>query len=124
MSAATHRLVVSAPAASRQLDNTSGRVRRASWRETTGAAGAIFQLFDGSGPNGTLLDTIALSAGQSTRDTYIRDEYDYYGGLYLNVISGTFEGVMVVHHLGEGQHDGLPVVIVGQLDINVNGVPS
>jgi hypothetical protein len=109
------------PAVSQQLDNTGGQVRRLSVRETTGTAGAIFELYDGSGVNGTLIDTIALSAGQSTRDYYRLHEYPYFGGLYLDVISGDITGLVVVGHSPNWDAEGEPVVIIGSLDINVTG---
>jgi hypothetical protein len=77
-------------------------VRRASFRELTGTASATFQLFDGTGTNGVLLDSIALSPGQSTRDPYKCWEYPYESSLYLNVLAGSFEGCIVVQYLGPG----------------------
>jgi len=94
-------------------------VRRYSWRETSGTTGAIFELYDGSGAGGILVDTIALSAGQSTRDYFLSDEYEYYGGLYLLVVSGTFKGVVVVEPWHQDEDSGMPVIVVGSVTVNV-----
>ena len=109
------------PAVSVQLDYTSGRVRRLSVRETSGTVAATLRLWDGSNANGVLLDTVALSAGQSTRDYYLDGQYNYYGGLYLQVVSGTFEGLVVVEDLKWETHEPRPVILVNpdvlQLDV-------
>jgi hypothetical protein len=89
-------LSLSSSLSSNQIDNRSGRVRRVSVRETSGAADAVFQLFDGTDDSGQLLDTVSLSAGQSTRDYYRIGEYPYDGGLFLVVVSGVFEGAIVI----------------------------
>jgi hypothetical protein len=112
-------LTLGAPAVSGVLINTGGQIRRMSTRETTGGAGAEFQLFDGTGTNGQLVDTIALSAGQSTRDQYRIHEYPFYNGLYLNVINGTFEGAMTVHLSDDWDTEGEPVIIIGTLDLTI-----
>jgi len=44
----------------------------------------------------------------------------YRVGLYLEVITGTIEGVVMVVSAGDGHEDGIPVVIVGDLTVNVN----
>jgi hypothetical protein len=105
-------LSLGSPAVSAQIDRTGGQVRRMSTRETTGAVQAIFQIWDGTNTGGQLIDTIVLSAGQSTRDYYRIHEYPYHNGLYLAVISGTFEGAVVVCHSDDWDHEGEPVVMI------------
>jgi hypothetical protein len=97
---------------SRVIDATRGQVLRLSTRETTGTAAAVFEMYDGSSDKGTLLDTISLSAGQSTRDYYRHWEYPYYGGLYLAVLSGSIRGGVTVLHSDDWDHVGEPVVLV------------
>jgi len=90
------------PAATGQLASGRGRVRRISLRETTGTTAATLRFFDGTGTGGVLLDTIALNAGQSTRDWYPHFEYPFDGGLYLS-LTGAVEGCVVVQYLGPGE---------------------
>ena len=99
-------------AVSHQVDGGSGRVTRLTLRETSGANPARLQVWDGTGTDGILLDTITLSADQSTRDYYKLYQYPYYGGLYLDVLAGTFEGSVVVVHCGQLDVLGEPVVMV------------
>lgn len=112
------RLDVAIPAVSALLDNTAGRITWWSWRETTGGAPATFQLFDGSNDEGSLIVTISLTAGQSTRDYLGPHCLPYSTGLWLEVISGTFEGV--VYALSEKEWgEGLPAVVIGEVDVNI-----
>ena len=111
------------PAVSGLLDNTGGRVRRLSVRETSGSTSAIFDVYDSSTANGKLLDTIALTAGQSTRDYYRGREYVYETGLYLSVVSGTFKGVFVVEHSDDWDHEGEPMVLVNPEVLSVTVTP-
>jgi hypothetical protein len=110
------------PAVSGQLDNTAGRVRRISVLESSGTAAASFELWDGSSAAGKLLDVVALSPGQSTRDRYEGVEYVYETGLFINVLAGTFYGTIVVEHSDDWGHEGMPVVLVNPdvLSIDVN----
>lgn len=102
-----------------QLDNTSGRVVRASFRNLSTTTEAVFRLFDGTGPTGPLLDTISLAPKESTRDYYRAWEYPFDGGLYVQVVSGTFEGTIVVHHSEPGEGRGDPVIVVGNMTIDI-----
>lgn len=98
-----------------QIDNTGGQVRRLSVRETTGSAAAEFNIWDGTGNNGQLLDVINLSAGQSTRDYYRCHEYPFHNGLFIEVVSGDFLGAVVVQHKHDGEEWGEPVIVVGSI---------
>jgi hypothetical protein len=106
-----------------QIDNTGGRVRRLSVRETSGSAAAAFDIYDGTGTGGVLIDTIALSAGQSTRDYYRSWEYPYDGGLWLQVVSGTFKGVFVVEHSDDWSREGEPMVLVNPEVLSITVTP-
>lgn len=105
-------LPTAVPAVSGVIDNTGGRVVRLSARETSGVNTAAFEVYDGTGVGGVLLDTIALNAGQSTRDSYDGWQYPYAGGLYLNVISGTFKASFTVRHSDDWSREGMPVILV------------
>jgi hypothetical protein len=102
-----------------QLDNGHGLVRRLSVRETTGTTTATIDVYDGSGTGGILIDSIALSAGQSTRDYYLKDEYPYDGGLFLNV-TGACKGTYVVRPGRWEWGEAMPCVIIGEVDVNVS----
>lgn len=99
--------------------NGHGRVTRVSLIETSGTAEATVEFYDGSGTGGILLDSISLSAGQSTRDQYRHDQYPVTAGLYVNVVSGTLKGAVVVAFDGAEAWPGEPVVLVGPNQINV-----
>jgi len=103
-----------------QLDNRSGRVTWWGFRETSGVAGAAFRLWDGSSNNGRLLAPFALNTGESVREWPGPHSLDFETGLYLEVLSGTFEGVVQVLSDDNGTDYGIPVVLVGQVDIQVN----
>lgn len=110
------------PAVSRLIAGGRGRVVRLSVRETSGTNPAAFDVYDGDGPTGTLIDSVSLSAGQSTRDYYRDWEYPFDGGLYLDVISGTFKGTYVVQYHREGDVWGMPVIIVAS-DVGIVELP-
>lgn len=56
--------------------------------ETTGAAGATVDLFDGESAGGILIARIALLAGESTRDALPYPGLHCRGGLFANVVAG------------------------------------
>lgn len=61
-------------------------------RETSGSATALVRLFDNaSAASGTVLEEIALAAGESARE-YYRDGIWAYNGVYLDVVSGAVAG--------------------------------
>lgn len=63
-----------------------------SWAETTGAAAATFNMFDGGNNAGTLLATITLTAGQSTRDVLNELGLLVLNGLFVEVVAGSIRG--------------------------------
>lgn len=108
-------------AADKQLYNQGGMIRRTSFRETTGTTPAVFQLWDGTGVSGILLDPVTLGANESTRDQYKWDEYPIVGGIFAHVISGSVDVVIVITPEHECDDWGEPVVVIGQFDLNVIG---
>jgi hypothetical protein len=64
-------------------------------RETTGTAQATVRVWNGTSATGTLLDDIALSAGQSARELYpegiLADV-----GIFVQIVSGTVAGSLRV----------------------------
>lgn len=86
------RVVVELPTSSGQLVNTAGCLLLHATRETTGGAAAVYHLYDGSGTGGKLLLPVALSAGQSTRDSFMPHALPFKQGLWFNLDSGLVEG--------------------------------
>lgn len=60
--------------------------------ETTGAAGALIELFDGSDVNSPSIVPIALKAGESSRDWLGAPGITLDRGLFVSVLSGTVRG--------------------------------
>jgi hypothetical protein len=102
------------PAATGQLLNGRGAVRRTSFRNASLTTEAVFQLFDGSGTNGSLIESFSLAPQESARDFYAHDEYPFYVGLFVNIVSGAFEGGIVVQFIGPG-FPSLPAVLAVSL---------
>lgn len=73
-----------------------------SFRETTTAAVARLRLHDGSDANADLIVPISLSADQSTRDWLGPQGIPCRAGVYLEMITGTVEGCIVVAVKHEG----------------------
>lgn len=93
-------LTVNFPPASGSILTTGGCLTVHASRETTGSAGAVYRLWDGSGPNGTLLLPISLTASESTRDDFYAHHLTFRVGLYYELVSGALEGqasVLVEH---------------------------
>jgi hypothetical protein len=103
------------PAATGILAGGRGVVRRTSFRETSGTTEAVFRLWDGTNTTGVLLDSISLAPQESARDQYRQEEYHFEGSLYLQVVSGAFEGSVTVQFLGPGEAP-LHVVLAITLD--------
>lgn len=119
MTALSRPLVTDNPFVSKQLDNSAGRIVAWSFRETSGAASATIELYDGSSPAGVLLATLTLTQAQSQQDWFGHHGIPYRGGLYLSVVAGTVKGQ--IHSVLESEWDdyGVPVVVVGQVEVNV-----
>lgn len=73
------------------------------------------ELYDGSGSNGTLLETVGLSAGASSNNRYMHSELPFDGSLYLSVVAGAVKGLVTVRYLGPGEPH-LPVFVAITLD--------
>ena len=65
-----------------------------SLRESTGAAPAQLDVYDGADQTGQLVATITLTAGQSTRDWLGLPGLYCRRGLYVNAVSGSVTGVL------------------------------
>jgi hypothetical protein len=63
-----------------------------SFREDNGGAPAAVDIYDGTGDNGTLVATITLTAGQSTRDPVPDSGIACPSGIFLNIIAGHIRG--------------------------------
>jgi hypothetical protein len=63
--------------------------------EATGTSPATVYLRDGTGPSAPLIDTITLAPNESVRDSY-NPPRNFSTGLYLQVVSGTVSGVVVM----------------------------
>lgn len=63
-----------------------------SLRETTGATGAVVRLWDNTSAAGTILEEIALAAGESAREFYSPVGIEGATGLFVQIVSGTVVG--------------------------------
>lgn len=85
-----------ATAASLQLVERADRILFWSFLETTGTARATIRLRDGSDTGAAVIVPISLSAGESTRDWLGPQGIPCRAGVYLEVVSGSVEGSIVV----------------------------
>lgn len=83
-----------ATAASLSIVNFSVILRGWSFRETTGSAAAALRIRDGSSATGEMVVPIGLLANESTRDFLAPDGLDIRVGVFIERVSGTFEGVI------------------------------
>ena len=114
---------VPATAQSVAVDGASGRLVFYSWRETTGAAGAVFRLWDGSSNQGAMLLTFSLTAGESVREIPGMHTVPYEVGLFLEIVSGTVEGSVITTDMGDyGGGVGMPVFVVGSVDLSIGNL--
>lgn len=65
-----------------------------SFREDNGGAPAALDIYDGTSTDGTLVATITLTAGQSTRDPVPDSGIACPAGIFVNVIAGTIRGAI------------------------------
>ncbi len=105
------------PWASAQLDYGAGRIKWWSFRETTGTAPAVFDLYDGTSAAVNPLLTFSLGPGESTRDFVGSHLIPYYVGLWLAVTSGTVLGAMQTDDLPKHHYNAAEVVVIGSLNI-------
>lgn len=120
MAAKPRQLIGVTPVATGLLDNTAGRITFWSFTETTGAASAHVQLWDGSSAGGGLIADITLLAGQSTRDGFTPHALPYETGLFLTVVSGSINAQVYAVPENEWHQCTMPVELVniGQLDVS------
>src|SRR3954451_20490977 len=72
---------------------SNGIYRGFSFRNTSGAVAAQVDIYDNaSAASGTLLDSIALAAGESAREWYDDGGLWVENGIYVNVVSGAVTG--------------------------------
>lgn len=93
LSGAEYRSMVASGGAGVRVMSSAGRIAGFSVRETTGAAPALVKLHDGFDLNGDLVMTISLAAGESARDWFWPGGISCTYGLFVEVASGTIEGV-------------------------------
>lgn len=80
--------------ASCKLSSAAGRVAGYAIRETTGSGTALIRIRDGFDATGDLLLPISLAASESARDWFMPGGISYTAGLYIEVVSGSIEGVV------------------------------
>lgn len=85
-----------ATSASQQLALLVDRIMFWSFLETTGTTRATVRLRDGADANAAVIVPISLSAGESTRDWLGPQGIPCKAGVYLEVVSGSVEGNIVV----------------------------
>lgn len=74
----------------------AGAIRLGGWSllETTGAAPATVELWDGGAPGGATVAVITLTAGQALTNTLPGKGVALTSGLFLNVIAGSVRGAV------------------------------
>lgn len=77
---------------SKILYNGSGTVTTISVRESTGAAAAAFELYDGSNTTGYPIFECSLTQGLAQTSSFGSYGLEFNGGLYFNLVSGTIVG--------------------------------
>ena len=118
-----HPLYIPAPAVSQQLDNAGGRIVWWAFRETAGAV-ASFRLWDSSNNAGQLLLPVNLPASGMTNGFPGLHSLPYDTGLYLEVLSGSVEGQVMVISGKHDEHYGIPVFILGDVTVDIGVPPS
>jgi hypothetical protein len=99
------------------LATGAGRIVWLSLRETTGAAAAVVELYDGLNTTGVLLASVEIAQATSKEPTIQPKGLRFYNGLYVNVVSGTAKGAAVVV-LDEDweEYERVPLVVNLPLD--------
>jgi hypothetical protein len=64
--------------------------------ETTGIAGAVVRIRDGTSAAGGVVEVVRLAPGESARDWYGPQGRRITNGIYLEVVSGSVEGVVAL----------------------------
>ena len=95
---------LSAKAVTSEAQLASGGCVLHGWncRETTGAAGAVVELYDGSSNGGTFLGTMGLGNGVFGAITFDEHGIDVGSGLHAHVVTGTADVIVYVELLPPG----------------------
>jgi hypothetical protein len=94
-----------------------GRIVWLTLRETTGAAAATVELYDGQNTTGVLIASIELPQGTSKEPTIQPKGLQFQNGLYCNVVAGTVKGAAVVVFDDDWEdYERLPIVVNVPLD--------
>lgn len=93
LSGAEYRSMVASTGTGVRVMSSPGRIAGFSVRETTGAGPALVMLHDGADIGGDLVMTISLSAGESARDWFWPGGISLTYGLFVEVATGSIEGV-------------------------------
>lgn len=88
--------VVTLPTASKAVVNGSGLVTFATVTETSGAASATVEFYDGHDTGGQFLGRQVIPQSTTVNLAAGGPMLVFRSGLYLNVVSGTFTGVVTV----------------------------
>lgn len=79
-----------------QLVNGGGVIVGWSFQESTNAAAATLELYDGTGTGGNLLSPITLVTNESTRDLIGGDGLQFRNGVFFHAVSGSVKGAVWV----------------------------
>jgi hypothetical protein len=77
-----------------QLSSMAGLMVGWCMRETTGAAGAVVELYDGHDTTGAFVGTVGLGNGTSSTYTAFDDGIEITVGLYAHVVTGTADVIV------------------------------
>lgn len=111
------------PATSQVIGAFSGCILWHASIETTGAATAEYQLWDGYNNQGPLLMDVGLSAGQSTRDYIHKHHLVFRVGLFYVPVSGSVRGTVSVL-VGCRCGHGWPTIEYQPTVIQVDAMPA
>lgn len=94
------------------LYSGNGRIIYRSFRETTGAAAAQVDIYDGSNDTGPLIDQDYIAQSTVVRQHFLPHGLEFHNGLFIDVDSGTLTGsiVIVPEHEWEN-YCRIPVVV-------------
>lgn len=103
-----------AVAVSGQMLNGAALIFGWSFRETTNAAIATVELYDGTSTGGALITSITLAINESTRDLMGGNGLEILTGIYLNVVAGSVKGAVWAvpadaHNLRDVMRNGAPM---------------
>lgn len=92
------------------------------FRETSGSAGAVFDIYDGAAGSGPgVLVPIDLNSGQSTRDWFSIHPMPFYSGITIANLTGAVTGVVWVSVTDPDEPWSIP--IVATIPLGLPGLP-